>query len=88
MAEPTSGARTIRAIRNRCPDTAIEVLTPDFKGDMTHLDTVLDAQPDIFNHNLETIERLQKPIRRTAAYQRSLDVLAMQERGTSRQSQA
>ena len=68
-------ARTIRAIRNRCPDTAIEVLTPDFKGDMTHLDTVLDAQPDIFNHNLETIERLQKPIRRTAAYQRSLDVL-------------
>ena len=61
--------------RNRCPDTAIEVLTPDFKGDVTHLDTVLDAQPDIFNHNLETIERLQKPIRRTAAYQRSLDVL-------------
>ena len=42
---------------------------------MTHLDTVLDAQPDIFNHNLETIERLQKPIRRTASYQRSLDVL-------------
>ena len=55
---------------------------------MTHLDTVLDAQPDIFNHNLETIERLQKLIRRTAAYQRSLDVLRYAGERTSLQSQA
>lgn len=68
-------ARTIRAIRNRCPETAIEVLTPDFLGSLESLDIVLDAHPDIFNHNLETIERLQKPIRRTATYDRSLQVL-------------
>ncbi len=71
----TVWARTIRAIRNRCPQTAIEVLTPDFQGKLNNLDDVLDAEPDIFNHNLETIERLQKPIRRTASYNRSLDVL-------------
>ena len=68
-------ARTICAIRNRCPETAIEVLTPDFLGSLESLDIVLDAHPDIFNHNLETIERLQKPIRRTATYDRSLQVL-------------
>lgn len=68
-------ARTICAIRNRCPETAIEVLTPDFLGSVESLDIVLDAHPDIFNHNLETIERLQKPIRRTAMYDRSLQVL-------------
>jgi lipoic acid synthetase len=68
-------ARTIRAIRNRCPDTAIEVLTPDFQGNTDQLDIVLDAQPDIFNHNLETIERLQKPIRKTASYNRTLHIL-------------
>ena len=69
-------AATIRAVRYRNPSTAIEVLVPDFKGDFVNLDLVLDANPDIFNHNLETVERLQKPIRKTASYQRSLDVLA------------
>jgi len=68
-------ARTIRAIRNRCPDTAIEVLTPDFQGNTDQLDIVLDAEPDIFNHNLETIERLQKPIRKTASYEQTLKIL-------------
>ena len=68
-------AMTIRAIRNRCPDTAIEVLVPDFKGDLSHVDIVLDAKPDIFNHNVETIERLQKPVRVQARYDRSLSVL-------------
>ena len=71
----TVWARTILAIRDRCPQTAIEVLTPDFQGKLNNLDDVLDAEPDIFNHNLETIERLQKPIRRTASYNRSLGVL-------------
>jgi lipoic acid synthetase len=68
-------AATIRAIRHRNPQTAIEVLTPDFRGDTAHVDIVLDAQPDIFNHNLETVERLQKPVRVQARYGRSRSVL-------------
>jgi lipoyl synthase len=68
-------AATIRAIRHRNPRTAIEVLTPDFKGNTAHVDVVLDARPDIFNHNLETVERLQKPVRVQARYDRSRSVL-------------
>ena len=68
-------AATIRAIRHRNPHTAIEVLVPDFKGQMEHVDTVLDAKPDIYNHNLETVERLQKPVRVQARYDRSRAVL-------------
>jgi len=68
-------AATIRAIRHRNPGTAIEVLTPDFKGHLEHVDVVLDARPDIYNHNLETVERLQKPVRVQARYDRSRSVL-------------
>jgi lipoic acid synthetase len=68
-------AMTIRAIRNRNPNTAIEVLVPDFKGRFEHVDLVLDAKPDIYNHNLETVERLQKPVRVQARYERSRSVL-------------
>ncbi|MDQ8182871.1 lipoyl synthase [Pelagicoccus sp. SDUM812005] len=68
-------AATIRAIRHRCPNTAIEVLTPDFRGKTEQLDIVLDAEPDIFNHNVETVERLQKPVRVQARYERSLKML-------------
>ncbi len=68
-------AATIRAIRHRNPGTAIEVLTPDFKGNLDQVDTVLEAEPDIFNHNVETVERLQKPVRVQAKYDRSLKVL-------------
>lgn len=68
-------AATIRAIRYQNPHTAIEVLTPDFKGNTAHVDMVLDAKPDIFNHNLETVERLQKPVRVQARYERSRSVL-------------
>ncbi|MGE4550293.1 MAG: lipoyl synthase, partial [Opitutales bacterium] len=68
-------ANVIRAVRNRSPGVAIEVLTPDFQGDFASLDLVLDANPDIFNHNLETVERLQQPIRKTATYERTLSVL-------------
>jgi lipoic acid synthetase len=68
-------AATIRAIRHRNPHTAIEVLTPDFKGNLDHVDVVLAAKPDIFNHNLETVERLQKPVRVQARYDRSRSVL-------------
>ena len=68
-------AATIRAIQHRVPECAIEVLTADFRGQQEYLDLVLDACPDIFNHNLETVKRLQRPIRKTARYDRSLWVL-------------
>ncbi len=68
-------AATIRATRRRNPTTTIEVLPADFRGEQVHLDTLLDAQPDILNHNLETVERLQRPIRKTARYDRSFWVL-------------
>ncbi len=68
-------AATIRAVRHRNPQTAIEVLIPDFRGQIEPLDTVLEAKPDILNHNLETVERLQRPIRKTARYDRTLDLL-------------
>tara|TARA_Y100001934_G_scaffold276678_1_gene373770 strand:+ start:148 stop:1023 length:876 start_codon:yes stop_codon:yes gene_type:complete len=68
-------ANVIRAVRHRNPGVAIEVLTPDFRGDLSNLDLVLDANPDIFNHNLETVERLQRPIRKTATYEGTLNVL-------------
>ncbi len=68
-------AATVRAVRHRNPQTAIEVLVPDFKGRLEDVDTVLDARPDIFNHNVETVERLQKPVRVQARYDRSRSVL-------------
>lgn len=68
-------AATIRAIRDRLPEAAIEVLVPDFQGRERDLDTVLAAQPDVFNHNLETVRRLQRLIRPAASYARSLTVL-------------
>lgn len=68
-------AATIRAVHHRVPECAVEVLTADFRGQQEYLDVVLDACPDIFNHNLETVKRLQRPIRKTARYDRSLWVL-------------
>lgn len=68
-------AATIRAIHHRIPECAVEVLTADFRGQQEYLDVVLDACPDIFNHNMETVKRLQRPIRKTARYDRSLWVL-------------
>ena len=68
-------ANTIRAVHNRVPECAVEVLTADFRGQQEYLNIVLDACPDIFNHNLETVKRLQRPIRKTARYDRSLWVL-------------
>ena len=68
-------AATIRAAKYRNPQCAIEVLVPDFKGQLELVDTVLAARPDIYNHNLETVERLQKPVRVQARYDRSRSVL-------------
>ena len=68
-------AETIRLIREALPEIAVEVLTPDFEGRTADIDTVLEARPDVFNHNLETVARLQSVIRPQAAYGRSLAVL-------------
>jgi lipoic acid synthetase len=69
-------AETIRALRHAVPSMGVEVLIPDFNGGDAPLRTVMEAQPDILNHNLETVERLQKPVRKRARYGRSLEVLA------------
>jgi lipoic acid synthetase len=68
-------ADTIQAVRRRLPGVKIEVLTPDFKGDLKALHTVLDANPDTFNHNIETVPRLYHRVRPQAEYQQSLNVL-------------
>lgn len=68
-------AETIKAVRRRLPEAKIEVLTPDFKGDESSLKTVLDAKPDVFNHNMETVRRLYYKVRPEADYERSLNVL-------------
>lgn len=69
-------AATIRAIHARCPTTAVEVLIPDCKGDPTALGAIFDAGPEVLNHNLETVARLQRAVRPSASYARSLAVLA------------
>lgn len=68
-------AKTIAAVRRENPNTQIEVLTPDFRGDRDCIETVVQATPVCFNHNLETVRRLQDPVRRGAKYDRSLQVL-------------
>jgi lipoyl synthase len=68
-------AETIRARRSECPGTGVEVLIPDFNGAEEPLRAVMAAGPDILNHNVETVERLQKPVRKRARYDRSLGVL-------------
>ena len=69
-------ADTIAAIRERTPEVAVEVLVPDCKGDAGSLARIFEARPDVFNHNLETVARLQRAVRPSAGYARSLAVLA------------
>ena len=69
-------ASTIEAIRERMPDCEIEVLIPDFKGEIEPLATVMGAEPAVLNHNTETVLRLQREIRTAANYARSLTLLA------------
>ena len=64
-------AATVRAIRQRCPGTGVEVLIADYKGDQAALRCVLEAEPDVLNHNLETVERLQRRVRPAARYERT-----------------
>jgi len=68
-------AGTIKAIRERLPFCSVEVLIPDFQGDADALRIVMDAKPDILNHNIETVERLSDRVRAKAKYRRSLELL-------------
>jgi len=77
---PDGGARhyadTVRAIKARNPETAVEVLTPDFQGDETAIDILLEANVDVFAQNIETVKRLTHPVRDPrASYEQTLDVL-------------
>ncbi|HON06981.1 MAG TPA: lipoyl synthase, partial [Verrucomicrobiota bacterium] len=67
--------QTIQTVRKLNPGCSIEVLVPDFKGSQSSIATVLSAEPDIFNHNIETVKRLTSIVRCKATYKRSLNVL-------------
>jgi lipoic acid synthetase len=69
-------AMVIRAIRERVPGCGVEVLIPDFQGRHEAVETVMEAGPDVLNHNTETVPRLYRQVRLGARYERSLDVLA------------
>lgn len=73
-------AETIRAIRRRSPLCSVEVLIPDFLGNEASLRTVLEAKPDILNHNVETVERMSDRVRARAKYPRSLELLQRSKR--------
>jgi lipoic acid synthetase len=72
---PPTWAETIRQVRALTPECKVEVLIPDFNGDEDALNTVLDAQPDVLNHNTETIARLYRRVRPDADYQQSMTLL-------------
>jgi lipoic acid synthetase len=69
-------ANTIREIRKRLPNCTVEVLIPDFKGSLAALKEVMDARPEILNHNTETVPRLYRTVRPQANYQQTLKVLS------------
>jgi lipoic acid synthetase len=69
-------AQSVRAIRERSPGTNVEVLISDLRGDPAALQLILDERPDVLNHNIETVARLQRAVRPSAGYLRSLTVLA------------
>jgi lipoic acid synthetase len=73
-------APPLAAIHARAPGCRVEVLIPDFKGSEAALRTVLDAGPDVLNHNVETVERLQRRVRPAARYRRSLELLSASRR--------
>ena len=68
-------ARTIHDVKRLNPSTSVEVLIPDFKGDRGAIDNIIEASPEVLNHNLETVPRLQREIRTAASYGRSLSLL-------------
>jgi lipoic acid synthetase len=73
-------ALTIQAIRERIPGCKVEVLVPDFQGSHAAMEIVMNAHPDVLNHNIETVPRLYRQVRLGARYERSLDMLAYAKR--------
>jgi len=73
-------AETVREVRRALPEARVEVLTPDFCGDLDAVARVLDARPHVFNHNMETVPRLYRRVRPQADYRQSLDVLSFARR--------
>ena len=73
-------AETVRRVRQALPEARVEALTPDFQGDREAIARVLDAGPHVFNHNVETVQRLYARVRPQADYRQSLDVLAFARR--------
>lgn len=68
-------AETVRAVRSVSPQTTLETLIPDFKGQKENIDRIIEVAPEVVSHNLETVERLTKAVRIQAKYERSLEVL-------------
>jgi len=68
-------AKTVYSVRRYLPETKVEILTPDFKGNINSLNTVLNSRPDVFNHNVETVPRLYPVVRPLADYRQSLCIL-------------
>lgn len=78
-------AETVKAVRRMSPGTTMETLIPDFKGDKTNIDRIVEAAPEIVSHNMETVRRLTRKVRIQAQYDRSLEVLAyLKEAGLPR----
>lgn len=71
----THWAKTVRAVKAALPAARVEILTPDFNGDMSAVARVLDAEPHVYNHNMETVRRLYAKVRPQAGYRQSLEVL-------------
>lgn len=72
---------TIRAVKTLNPDTSLETLIPDFKGEKENIQRVIDAAPEVVSHNIETVERLTRSVRIQAKYWRSMDVLRTLKEG-------
>jgi len=77
-------SNTIKAVRALNPDTTLETLIPDFKGQTENIQRIIDAAPDVVSHNIETVERLSRQVRIQAKYRRSLEVLRILKQGGMR----
>ena len=75
---------TIRAVKTLNPDTTLETLIPDFKGQKENIDRIIEAAPEVVSHNIETVERLTRQVRIQAKYRRSMDVLKYLKEGGMR----
>src|SRR5690606_14019414 len=75
---------TIKAVKALNPDTTLETLVPDFKGQKYNIDRIIEAAPEVVSHNIETVERLTRQVRIQAKYRRSLEVLAYLKEGGMR----